>query len=174
VPLSLRTLSVVLLAGFLFAILLTQGSAEPPVLEPPASEPLAPEEPRAAEEAIFPADAFVPAEPRSPDARDARTMKAIRDAMNGEFAPGGSGDPILDDVLSGLMGKQSIAGQLGAGLFPEDETLAKTQEAEQINRKANAAEKILRAARLLEGVGETSSEQSDLIAEMRAEAKRLL
>lgn len=160
-PLSIRALSVLALAGALFAILFTKSSAEPPF----------------SRELTFPEDVTLSEEQAVPDGRtNPEGLKSFQDAVEGKFLPGGTGNPILDDVLQVLKEKRSVVDG-----FPEDPLLRKSDTdriSDEIDattsRQAVAAEQMLRAARLLEKVSESDADRLALIKRMRSEARRLL
>ena len=156
-PLSIRALSMLVLAGVLFALLFTRSSAEPP-------------------------------EPAVPD--------AFREASEGKFRPGGTGDPIADELLK-VMSERPIAERLNVEWAAEVHDSAHEISAKQdfsgnqdfsgklgaddkmkfmaqASRRAVAAEQMLRAARLLERLGESDSDRVALIQQIRSEARRLL
>ncbi len=146
-PLSIRALSLLALAGVLFALLFTKGSAEPPELKGAAPE--------------------------------LRVPQAFQDAADGKFRPGGTGDPIADDVLQ-VMAESPIASRLDPDSLLEDVDFSPASDrgpagdAAAATRKALAAEQMLRAARLLENLGTNELGRVTLIQQMRSEARRLL
>lgn len=146
-PLSIRALAVLALAGALFAILFTKSSAEPP---------------------------------------EAELKRVFERAANNEFEPGGTGDGILDDVIEVMRQRGSIASRLPAdpwmgeerpeaeGLEEETSAIPGHRAGQRVTQKAIAAEQMLRAARLLEKVGESEPDRLALIKRMRSEARQLL
>ncbi len=137
VSLSIRALSVLALAGALFALLFTKSSAEPP---------------------------------------DPELQQAFERAAIGEFEPTGTGDGIADDVIDIMRQRGSIADRLSTDPWLDEEKprMASSDDAASISRKASAAEQMLRAARLLEKVGDDEPDRSALIKRMRSEARKLL
>ena len=166
-PLSLRTLAVLFVAGVLFAILRAQSAAEPPPALPESLPTTAPE---SLSETLPPA---LPESLPSVPALPSRAREVIDKIIEGELKPEEAGIPILGDVMEEAVGENgSLASQLGKGLFPEDEVEPSSQA--EVSRTAAVAEQMLRAARLLEEIGDSSSGRSELIRRMRAEAKKLL
>lgn len=172
-PFSNRTLGLITLAGGLTAMLWTDSLAEPPqgespvqssrILElpelPPLPEPLAPE-PATPEEQAF----------------EERALRAFLDAAEGNFAPGGTGNGIVDDMLGVMQQIGPISSRLPSDALldaPMSSSRADLVD-DDASRRARTAEQLLKAARLLEQLGDKESEQVALIRQMRAEAKRLL
>ena len=135
-PLSIRALSVLALAGALFAILFTKSSAEPP---------------------------------------DAELRQKFEEAATGQFESGGTGDGIADDLLE-LMRQNPIADRLSTDpwIDEEDSKPESLGRSHGASKKAAVAEQMLRAARLLEKVGENDPDRVALIKKMRSEARQLL
>ena len=110
---------------------------------------------------------MVVAEPPVSQAED-----TIRDALRGKMPAGGTGDGILDDVLSVIAERHRQAGPNlleGAGVESSDPGHRKA-------KRARVAVQLLKASRLLENLGspEPLQRHADLIARMRAEASSLL
>ena len=123
------------------------------------------------------------AQPPKPS-QEAATREQIRRVLH-EGAPATAADPLLVDVLSVLKSRGSV---LDGSVLDEKTQADRDQitthsvinnpaqiaENERALRQLKATEALLRAARLLERVGETTSEQAKLIKQMRAQSTRLL
>ena len=89
--------------------------------------------------------------------------KQIRDALDGEAGGGHSGDGVLDDILEIIQQRGSILD--GSSLDPTAGE-AKSSQGNEVSQNAYAAEQLLRAARLLEGLGEVDRKRAELVAKM--------
>ena len=95
--------------------------------------------------------------------------KRIRKALSGESS-GGTGDPVLDDILGVLNKRGSILD--GSTLDAADVTDKNT--AGKATERFHAAELLLRTSRCMEKIGPLDSAQRDLIKQMRGQARHLL
>ncbi|TWU47413.1 hypothetical protein Poly51_52130 [Rubripirellula tenax] len=102
----------------------------------------------------------------------------IREALDGN-APAETGDGVLDDVLGVIKSQGSILD----GSILDDRTTntdpgrrltSRTRQSVDVDRRAVAAEQLLRAARLLLAADPTSESGVRLVAQMRREAVKLL
>lgn len=131
--------------------------------------------------------------PNAEEPPEPKGLKVFRDAAEGRFSSEGTGDPIRDEVLRAIREKGSIASRLPTDPWDHDGPDAdagaggrggNSPQSRKIppidgsrsnaSQKATAAEQILRAARLLEKVGENDPGRVTLIRQMRSEAGRLL
>ena len=95
----------------------------------------------------------------------------IRDAIEGNSPTGQTGDGVLDDILGVIKSRPSILDN--SSLDPNARS-GQTNGPNTISKKAHTAEQLLKASRLLEGVGPDDENRSDLVHRMRAEAEKLL
>ena len=87
-----------------------------------------------------------------------------------------SGDAMLDDVLNVLKQRGSIldGSALSESIDSSPDTSPKHAKADRQNKRARAAESLLKASRLLQQLGQNDPKQTALIQQMRLESIRLL
>tara|TARA_R110002049_G_scaffold46487_1_gene135188 strand:- start:144667 stop:145140 length:474 start_codon:yes stop_codon:yes gene_type:complete len=123
-------------------------------------------------------DSSVVTEPAQP--ADAKVVETIRKALHDDSAVPSSDDPILDDVLNVIRQQGSVLD--GSPLDPKLEPLPESaSDADRGDRslapashRALAAERLLKAARLLEQVQPLDNARRQLVKQMRRETVRLL
>ena len=106
--------------------------------------------------------------PAPPQGESQAIEKRIQQVLSGQ-SDGETGDPVLDDILGVLNQRGSI---LKGSVLDTPETQPKKNK-EKGNRY-RAAEFLLRASRVLEGLGDLNPSQTDLIKKMRSESAQLL
>jgi hypothetical protein len=113
-------------------------------------------------------DSSITIEPPKP--ADAEVVDTIRKALSDDPEARHSDDPILDDVLQIINQRGSILD--GSSL--DIEPAAGPRPSTDVGSKALAAERLLKAARLLEQIEPQDHSRRDLVKEMRRETVRLL
>ncbi|MGI9475030.1 MAG: hypothetical protein ACR2NZ_26090 [Rubripirellula sp.] len=106
--------------------------------------------------------------------------RVIRNAIEGKPLEGAVNDPILSDVLNIIRNRPD---PLDLSAFDPDQVIRSCStyadepqpgENATVSTRANAAEQLLKASRLLQQAGRGGSRQDDLVNRMRAEAVSLL
>lgn len=156
------TSAVVLFAAVQFTIAQRPGQNVRPVGGPTTTPP----SPKSTMPQLeLPPSAAIPAPPQG---ESQAIEKRIQQVLSGQ-SDGETGDPVLDDILSVLNERGSI---LKGSVLDTPETQPK-QNKEKGNRY-RAAELLLKASRVLEGLGDLNASQIDLIKKMRNESVQLL
>lgn len=138
-------------------------TSTPPTTNPPATTPSSPRSDMPQLE--LPPSVAIPTPPQG---ESQAIEKRIQQVLSGQ-SDGETGDPVLDDILSVLNQRGSI---LKGSVLDTPETQPKKNK-EKGNRY-RAAEFLLRASRVLEGLGDLNPSQTDLIKKMRSESAQLL
>ena len=99
---------------------------------------------------------------------DPLAQRKIREALEGRRLGGSSGNVMLDDILNIIQTEGSILD--GSVLDPDQDDVPQSSDE---SARALAAERLLRASRTLEQLGDDHARAS-LVKQMRSEAARLL
>ncbi len=104
--------------------------------------------------------------------------QGFRDALEGRLPSGETGNGVFDDLVSVIRKQGSVldGSSLDPKLLEDDANVFgnTTAPADARSENAHAAEQLLKASRLLEQIGSTAIDRSELIANMRVEAGKLL
>lgn len=110
-----------------------------------------------------------------------RAFRAFREASEGKFSSGGTGNVILDDVLQVMRKSGPISSRLSSSQLPSDNQSGIPAKPESDGpgkqekmRLSRTAEQLLKTARLLDQLSIQDPESVTLAKQMRAMAVRLL